>query len=198
MLLNTVVMRIVGIPFAAAGSCSSLALVSQSFFLPLVAESRRGLTSGHGLQVSKQNSEAGALMMSWNTDAGSCTWVTPLIFWWESDLQFLQVVPKRLLFDQSKYVLQLLLQCQGRTVWSLSSRGKAWAWLLPSAVSINVTRFCRRKGVKVTKKYYMDLSGKMHSCILFFFFFLTHFPGNVLDPHPHHKEGSTSYPRLLA
>ena len=32
MLLNTVVMRIVGIPFAAAGSCISLALGSQSHF----------------------------------------------------------------------------------------------------------------------------------------------------------------------
>lgn len=154
MLLSTIIMRIVGIPFAAAGSCSSLAQGSQSLFLSYhLLQSREEVSHlGMGMQVSKENSEAGVLM-SWNTDWGSCTWVTPLIFWWESDLQFLQAVPRRLLFDQSKYVLQLLLQCQGGTVWSLSSRGKAWAWLLPSAVSIHVTRFCRRKGVKVTKKY---------------------------------------------
>ena len=57
-------MRIVGIPSAAAGSCSSLAQGSQSLFLSYhLLQSREEVSHlGMGMQVSKENSEAGVLM----------------------------------------------------------------------------------------------------------------------------------------
>lgn len=59
-------MKIVGIPFAAAGCCSSLALGSQSFFLSYhwLQSGEEVSHQGMGMQVSKENSEAGALIMS--------------------------------------------------------------------------------------------------------------------------------------
>ena len=103
--------------------------------------------------------------MSWYTDGGSLTWVTNG-FLVGVRFTVLQSGPWEITV-WSVWASCGTAPAKGGRCCFLSSRGKPWASLLPSAILVNVTRFYRREGVKVTKKL-RNLRGKIHPafCLL--------------------------------
>lgn len=103
--------------------------------------------------------------MSWHTDGGSLTWVTNG-FLVGVRFTVLQSGPWEITV-WSVWASCGTAPAKGGRCCFLSSRGKPWALLLPSAILVNVTRFYRREGVKVTKKL-RNLRGKIHPafCLL--------------------------------
>lgn len=116
-LINTHIIMIAGISSASAWMGNNLANRRSSFLSPATE-------SKIGCQVSKENSEADALVMSWHADVGSLTWVTNGFLVWvrftissawslENDsLIRLSVLCSRL---SSTKKAAVLLEQQGRT-----------------------------------------------------------------------------------